>query len=119
MLRISGGGFRLAVETILAPVFHCHAVLARLRLPDGTSRQDLVAALRRSDEVRIAGGRDRATPAERAGEPGIMLTEPRPAGDARSFWIWAVADNLISGTALNAVRIAEAVVAQGRAGGKR
>jgi aspartate-semialdehyde dehydrogenase len=112
--RITGGGFGLSVETILAPVFHGHAVLSRVRLRAGASREDLLEALRGSDEVRIAGDRDPATPVERAGEPGILITGPRPAGEARSFWIWAVTDNLISGTALNAVRIAEAILERRR-----
>ena len=118
VLRIAGGGFRLAVETVLAPVFHGHAILARLRLPAGASRQELMAALKGSGEVRLAGARDPATPVEQAGKAGILIAEPRPAGEPRSFWIWAVADNLISGTALNAVRIAETVVARRRNKGK-
>jgi aspartate-semialdehyde dehydrogenase len=35
------------------------------------------------------------------------VAAPRPAGSPRTFWIWAVSDNLKTGAALNAVRIAE------------
>ncbi|HKQ98260.1 MAG TPA: aspartate-semialdehyde dehydrogenase, partial [Candidatus Polarisedimenticolia bacterium] len=59
------------------------------------------------------GAGEPATPVERAGEAGILATGLRPAGAPGAFWLWLVSDNLTSGAALNAVRIAEAVWARG------
>jgi aspartate-semialdehyde dehydrogenase len=118
VLEITGGGYRLSVETILAPVFHCHSVLARVRLPAGASREALLGALKTSDEVRLAGERDAPTPVERAGEPGILIAGVRQAGEDAALWIWAVADNLVSGSALNAVRIAESILGRRGRGGR-
>jgi aspartate-semialdehyde dehydrogenase len=110
VLRVTGRRFPLSVEVVLAPVFHCHAILARLALPKGAARKDLLAAFEGSEEVRVALDGEVATPVEGAGRAGIVLAGVRPAGPASSFWIWAVTDDLQAGTALNAVRIAETLL---------
>jgi aspartate-semialdehyde dehydrogenase len=69
----------------------------------------LKAALSAAEGIRLAEAGGAVTPVERAGEAGILATGIRPAGAAGAFWIWLVSDNLTSGAALNAVRIAEAV----------
>ncbi len=108
--RITGEGLRLAVEVVLAPVFHCHSALVHLELPAGTGRESLEAALRGAREIRIATASDPNTPVDRAGEAGLSINGIRPAGADGAFWMWAVTDNLKSGSALNAVRIAEAIL---------
>ncbi|MBI4168956.1 MAG: hypothetical protein HY510_03365 [Acidobacteria bacterium] len=115
--KVTGGDYDLSVQVVLAPVFHCHAVVARVVLPEGRTAPDLLAALQKSEEVKVGG--EGATPVERAGEAGLMAAGVRPAHRDSSFWIWAVADNLAAGTAQNAVRIAEALLARspGRSGG--
>jgi len=115
--RIVGGRFGLSVSVILAPVFHCHAAALRVVLPPGRGAGDLAGAFRASgDTIFWQEGRG-ATPVERAGEAGILVGGLRPAGGERAFWLWVVSDNLTSGAALNAVRIAEAVWA--RPGGRK
>ena len=57
-----------------------------------------------------------ATPVERAGQPGVRIGVIDPGGSPSTYWIWAVSDNLVSGTALNAVRIAETLLERGLAG---
>jgi aspartate-semialdehyde dehydrogenase len=113
VLGVTGGDYRLSVEVLLAPVFHCHAFLARLVLPRGRGGEDLRAAFRSASGVRLASGADKTTQVERAGEEGMIVTGFRPAGSDSAAWVWAVNDNLASGTALNAVRIAEALLEQG------
>jgi len=113
VLRVTGGGFELALEVVLAPVFHCHAVLARLALPRGAGRGDLLEAFDGNDQVRKERSGESVTPVERAGQGGIVLAGVKPAAGENAFWLWAVTDDLQSGTALNAVRIAEAILAKG------
>jgi aspartate-semialdehyde dehydrogenase len=113
VLKVTGGDYALSIEVVLAPVFHCHAVMAHLTLPRGAGRGDLLACFERSEGVRIGEAGEGATPAERAGEAGTILAGIRPAAAGAAFWVWAVTDNLKSGTALNAVRIAEGLLDQG------
>jgi aspartate-semialdehyde dehydrogenase len=105
--QVTGGGFGLSLSIVLAPVFHCHAVMARVVLPPKRGRKDLLAALGAAPDLHLREGGEGVTPVERAGEPGILVAGVRPAGAENAFWLWLVADNLASGTALNAVRIAE------------
>jgi aspartate-semialdehyde dehydrogenase len=109
ILQVTGGGLELTVAVVLAPVFHCHATMMRVVLPPGKGRDDLLASLGAAEEIRLQPRDGRATPVECAGEPGILVTGIRPAGGEGAFWLWIVSDNLQTGTALNAVRIAEAL----------
>jgi len=117
--RITGGDYSLSVEVVLAPVFHCHAALVHIVLPRGAVQDRLLACFADSPEITVSDTDQPATPVDRAGQPGILITGVRPGGETSSFWIWAVIDNLVSGSALNAVRIAEALIAQGLGGGGR
>jgi aspartate-semialdehyde dehydrogenase len=109
ILQVTSGGLALSIAVLLAPVFHCHAAMMRIVLPQGKGRDDLLAALRGTDEIRLEARDGRATPVECAGEPGILVTGIHQAGHPEAFWLWIVSDNLQTGSALNAVRIAEAV----------
>ncbi len=109
---ILGQAVEVSVETVLAPVFHCHAVAAHIVLPEAIDRDRLQECFRGSDDFLLAPPGGPATPAERAGEKPMMLTGVRESGPA-SFWLWAVADNLAAGAVQNAVRIAETLVERG------
>lgn len=106
---IAGPGFDLSVGAVLAPVFHCHAAMVRLVLAPGRGPADLTAALGAVPDVRVDAAGTRATPVDRAGEPGLLVAGPWPAGAPEAVWIWIVSDNLQAGAALNAVRIAETI----------
>lgn len=112
--RITGGGFALSVAVVVAPVFHCHAAMVRVVLPPGRAAADLAAALGAAGDIRLAETGGAVTPVERAGESGILLAGLRPAGAPGAYWLWVVSDNLTSGAALNAVRIAETIWARPR-----
>src|SRR5262245_38779893 len=115
--RITGGTYRLAVQTIQAPVFHGHVAAAHVVLPAGKGREDLLAALRRSEDITMGARGARATPVERAGEGGLLVADVRPGLGESSFWVWALVDDLVGGTSLNAVRIAELLLKRGPGGG--
>ncbi len=110
--RITGERFPVSAAIVLAPVFHGHAAMARVILPKGRTVADLKAAFAGADGIVVADAADPITPVERAGAAGVLVSGIRPAGGAGAFWVWIVSDNLTSGTALNAVRIAEAVWAR-------
>jgi aspartate-semialdehyde dehydrogenase len=107
--RVTGGGFELSVAVVLAPVFHCHAAMVRVVLPPGRGRPDLIGALRSEAEIRLAVEGGPVTPVERAGESGILVAGLEPAGGGSGYWLWIVTDDQTTGSALNAVRIAETV----------
>jgi aspartate-semialdehyde dehydrogenase len=109
--RITGGEYDLAVQTILAPVFHCHAAAVHVVLPSGRGPEDLAAALRAGEDLKLPP-RGGVTPVERAGKAEVAVAGVRPSSVPRGAWIWAVADNLTAGTARNAVRIAEGLMSR-------
>jgi len=116
--RITGGGYALAVQTIQAPVFHGHAAMAHVVLAGGKGREDLLTALKGMADISVGQRGDGATPIERAGKSGLLVTGVQPGLNESSFWIWAVADDLAGGTSVNAVRIAEKLLEPGpRKGG--
>ncbi len=113
VLKVTGGSYPLSVEVLLTPVFHCHGVMAHVTLARGAVRGDLLASFEGQDGVRIGAAGETATQVDRAGQSGMLLSGIHPATGGSSYWIWAVADNLQAGTALNAVRIAETLLSQG------
>lgn len=115
---ITGGSYALGVQVIQAPVFHGHAVMAHVVLDSGRSADDLAACFADGDEFQLERRGERATPVERAGEGGILIGGIRPGARPASFWIWVVCDDLAGGTALNAVRIAEMLLARGAGKGR-
>lgn len=115
--RITGGAYRLAVQTIQAPVLHGHAAAVHIVLPAGKGREDLLAALRRSDDITMGSRGVKVTPVERAGEGGLLVADVRQGLGESSFWVWAMVDDLVGGTSLNAVRIAELLLKLGPDGG--
>ena len=110
---VTGGDYGLSVEVTLAPVFHCHTALLHVTLGPGCTVRDLEDCFRSSEEVHR---HPEGTPVERAGKPGIAVSVIRPGGTSSTFWIWAITDNMQTGAALNAVRIAEAILDRGRTG---
>ncbi|HXH27467.1 MAG TPA: Asd/ArgC dimerization domain-containing protein, partial [Candidatus Polarisedimenticolia bacterium] len=114
--KVARGDYRLSLQVVLAPVFHGHAALLHLVLPPGVSKDALLGCYSDSDEVTLGRPGEPATPVERAGQPGVRIGVIDPGGSPSTYWIWAVSDNLVSGTALNAVRIAETLLERGLAG---
>ncbi len=105
--RITGGDHDLAVQIIVAPVFHCHAAAVHVVLPAGRGPEDLLAALRTGEDLKVPARGSGVTPVDRAGSEEVAVSGVRPSPIEGGAWIWAVADNLTAGTARNAVRIAE------------
>ncbi len=111
---LGGVKFPHAVATLSVPVFHCHSFLCRVSFAESVSSEALHGALDGQEGLRRLEGSGAASPAELAGQKGILIGEIRPDPSLPgAFWVWGVSDNLAGGTALNAVRMAEELHPQG------
>jgi len=105
----------LAVSAVLAPVFHTYSIITHVELARDAPAADLKACFKANDVFRLpAPGDEKAvSPTAVAGKDHIHLGEIRKDPAVRKgFWIWAVADNLTVGSALNAFGIARALVGE-------
>jgi len=105
----------VSVSVVLAPVFHTYSIMTHVELGRDASAADLKACFEANEVFRIAIPGDDApvTPRAVAGKDRIHLGEIRtdPALP-KGFWLWAIADNLTVGSALNAYGIARALVGE-------
>lgn len=114
--RILGApGLPVYATTVRVPVERCHSisVLARLRWPatEAEVREVLAAA----PGVAL---QDLPTPRELARREETFIGRLRIGPeDQRVVRFWAVSDQLWKGAALNAIQIAETLIARGRLGG--
>jgi aspartate-semialdehyde dehydrogenase len=91
--------------------------MTHVELGCDASLAEVGAALRKNDRFRLPGAEDAASfsPATVAGKDRIHIGQiKKDPANARSFWIWAIADNLTVGSALNAHGIARTFVGGGR-----
>jgi aspartate-semialdehyde dehydrogenase len=105
----------LSVSVVLAPVFHTYSIMTHVELARDASAADLKERLRANDIFRLPapGEESRVSPTAVAGKDQIHLGEIRKDPALRkSFWLWAIADNLTVGSALNAYGIARALVGE-------
>ncbi len=106
-------GLPLSVSVVLAPVFHTYSIMTHVALGRSATAADLKACFKASDIFKLPAPGDEAcvSPTAVAGKDQIHLGEIKkdPALE-RGFWIWAIADNLTVGSALNAYGIARALV---------
>jgi len=104
--------FPLSLSIVLAPVFHTCSIMTYVELRTETGIAGLEASLRSTDEIRLttAPGAQLASAATVAGKDKIFVGEIKKADSSpAAFWIWAVADNLTVGSALNAYGIARSL----------
>jgi aspartate-semialdehyde dehydrogenase len=102
---------------VRVPVVNGHSESAWIEVGDQVDRDELIARLDALPEVTVHDKENRAafpTP-QTAGHPdhvhvGRIRIAPH---NPRGFWLWLVSDNLRVGAALNAVQIAESVIAAG------
>ena len=114
---LGGTRFPHAVASVAVPVFHGHSFLSRVSFAENVPVAAMVEALKGQEGLRILED-GKTSPAELAGQEGILIGEIRPDPSLPSAaWIWGVSDNLVGGTALDAVRVAEELLAQGLLGG--
>jgi aspartate-semialdehyde dehydrogenase len=102
----------LSLSIVLVPVFHTYAIMVHAELGRDASVAEVEACLRKNDIFRLApsGEPGGATPSAVAGKEHIFLGPiKKDPAFPKSFWLWAVADNLTVGSGLNAYGIARAL----------
>jgi aspartate-semialdehyde dehydrogenase len=89
-------------------VGHSQAVWVETEEP--LSPEEASAVLEAAPHVRLAGF---STPKDAAGEDEVLVGRVRTdVTDGRGLALWSVCDNLRKGAALNAVQIADALLAR-------
>jgi aspartate-semialdehyde dehydrogenase len=102
---------------VRVPVFIGHAEAVTVELERPVTAGEARAALREAPGVTVVDTRDDGgyiTPAEAQGEDAVFVSRIRKDPTAANgLGFWCVSDNLRKGAALNAVQIAEALIARG------
>jgi aspartate-semialdehyde dehydrogenase len=101
--------FPLSLSIVLAPVFHTYSVMTFVELRKKAGITDIETALRAAEAFKLtpAEGSGLISAVNVAGKDKIFVGQVKQADSIPGgFWIWAVADNLTVGSALNAYGIA-------------
>ncbi len=111
--RILGdSGFAVYATTVRVPVERCHCESVFVRLGRPASREQVTELLRASPGVVV---NELPTPRELARREEVFVGRIRVApADGRVVRFWVVSDQLWKGAALNAIQIAERLLASGR-----
>jgi aspartate-semialdehyde dehydrogenase len=113
--KILDPAIKLSATCVRVPVFIGHAEAINLEFESPISEEEAREALREAPGITLIDRRveeSYVTPAECAGEDPVFVSRIRsdPTVD-NGLSLWVVADNLRKGAALNAVQIAEHLVA--------
>ena len=120
--KILDPDIKVVATCVRVPVFIGHAEAINVEFEQPVSVADARAVLREAPGVTVMDGREDGgyiTPAECAGEDAVFVSRIRkdPTVD-HGLSFWCVSDNLRKGAALNAVQIAETLIALGLLGRK-
>ena len=115
--KILGPDILVAATCVRVPVFIGHAEAINVEFHDPVTVAEARAALRDAPGVVVQDTRDDGgytTPIDCVGEDATYVSRIRKDPTVENgLQLWCVSDNLRKGAALNAVQIAEVVVAQG------
>lgn len=109
--QVLGRDFPVSLQLVQGPLFHSHAIALFILLKDATDEVQVMEALAKREGVAAPAGDDPVTTSDAAGRDEIVIGRiSRDEANPRGLWIWAAADNLRRGSALNAVIVAEALM---------
>ncbi len=115
--KIMGGDFQVHATCVRVPVFIGHSEAVTVEFHDPVTASAARELLRNAPGVTVMDTRDDAgymTPIDCAGEDAVFVSRIRKDPTVEhGLSFWCVSDNLRKGAALNAVQIAETLVAQG------
>ncbi len=115
--KILGSDILVQATCVRVPVFIGHSEAVTVEFHEPVTAADARAILREAPGVIVMDTRDDGgymTPADCVGEDAVFVSRIRRDPTVEhGLSFWCVSDNLRKGAALNAVQIAEAVVAQG------
>lgn len=100
----------LSLSIIQAPVFHTYSLMIYLELDKRASIQDIVNIFEDSPSFRVAppSAYCPVSSVHVAGKDKIFVGQiKKETTKPNTFWVWAVADNLTRGSAVNAFEILE------------
>ena len=116
--KILDPDIKVVATCVRVPVFVGHSEAVTVEFERPVTVEGARAALRDFPGITVMDSRDDGgyiTPAECAGEDAVFVSRVRRDPTVEhGLSFWCVSDNLRKGAALNAVQIAEALVAQGR-----
>jgi aspartate-semialdehyde dehydrogenase len=102
--------FPLSLSVIQAPVFHTYSVMIHLETESRIGIEALGNLFKKSDYFQVSPPSPSCPVSSVlvAGKDHIFIGQiKKEKGSPGKFWIWAVADNLTRGSALNAIEIME------------
>ena len=103
---------RITATTVRVPVVNAHSQAVNVEFERSVSLAEAREALRVSPSVVVTD--DFPTPQRASGTDTVSVGRVRPDKSVPDgLWLWSVCDNLRKGAALNAVQIAEELVARG------
>ena len=106
---LSSHDFPFSLSVIQAPVFHTYSIMTYLELERKTDIQGLKDIFRKCSFFKFSAPA-LPSPLSVSGEEKICIGQiKKELSLPSSFWIWAVADNLTRGSALNAFEIAKKI----------
>jgi aspartate-semialdehyde dehydrogenase len=115
--KILDPNIKLVATCVRVPVFIGHAEAVTVEFERPVTASDARAALRDAPGISVMDSRDDGgyiTPLDCAGEDSVFISRIRKDPTVEhGLSFWCVSDNLRKGAALNAVQIAETLVAQG------
>lgn len=104
-------GIRVEPTCVRVPVMVGHGIVATLRFDRSVSRQEALEVLAAAPGIQVWDDRV-PTPLDSAGIDDVLVGRVRETiGEPGGINLWVVGDNLRKGAALNAVQLAELVVA--------
>ncbi len=113
--KILDPDIKVAATCVRVPVFIGHAEAINVEFEQPVSASEARAVLREAPGITVIDTREDGgyiTPAECAGEDAVFVSRVRKDPTVEhGLSFWCVSDNLRKGAALNAVQIAEALVA--------
>jgi aspartate-semialdehyde dehydrogenase len=114
--KILDPDIKLIATCVRVPVFIGHGEAVHVEFTRPVTASDARAILRDAPGVSVVDTREDGgyiTPAECAGEDAVFVSRIRKDPTvANGLAMWIVSDNLRKGAALNAVQIAETLIAQ-------
>lgn len=108
----------VSATCVRVPVRNCHSAAVYVQCTHPIDRAALMAIWRRASEVRVYEGSEAGDfPSPRLVGSSDLVHVGRIRQDpenSNAFWFWVVSDNIRIGAALNAVQIAESLLAEHR-----
>jgi len=111
--QIIASELAVSVSVTQGTIFHSHSFNMFVKLKGKAGETEIAALLAEQKMIEVSPADDPAGTTDAAGRDEILVGRIQADASIKgAFWIWAVSDNLRRGSALNAVLIAEEILAR-------